>query len=45
MKREFVLESAFEPAGDQPAAIRQLLEGMDAGEAFQTLLEIGRAHV
>ena len=40
MKREFVLESAFEPAGDQPAAIRQLLEGMDAGEAFQTLLGV-----
>ncbi len=38
--REFVLESSFNPAGDQPEAIAQLLEGLQAGEAFQTLLGV-----
>jgi excinuclease ABC subunit B len=32
--------SEFEPAGDQPAAIEQLTEGVLAGERFQTLLGI-----
>ncbi len=40
MMREFVLESSFNPAGDQPEAIAQLLEGLQAGEAFQTLLGV-----
>ena len=30
----------FEPAGDQPAAIAQLVEGIDDGLAFQTLLGV-----
>ncbi len=30
----------FSPAGDQPAAIGQLLEGLNSGEAYQTLLGV-----
>ena len=37
---EYRLESTFQPAGDQPAAIRALLEGLRNGEAFQTLLGV-----
>ena len=33
----FELKSKFEPAGDQPTAIKQLVEGIDAGLAAQTL--------
>jgi len=40
MSREFTLRSNFEPAGDQPQAISELLEGIHAGEAFQTLLGV-----
>lgn len=40
MKRAFELESGFSPAGDQPAAIRQLLDGLNSGEAYQTLLGV-----
>ena len=36
----FRLESPFQPAGDQPAAIRALIEGLQDGEAFQTLLGV-----
>ncbi|MDQ1442457.1 MAG: excinuclease subunit, partial [Acidimicrobiaceae bacterium] len=36
----FQVVSAFEPAGDQPAAIRLLAEGIDRGDRFQTLLGI-----
>ena len=36
--REFELVSEFEPMGDQPAAIEQLVSGIDGGERFQTLL-------
>jgi len=36
----FELESEFEPSGDQPKAIKQLLEGLRAGEAAQTLLGV-----
>jgi len=32
--------SDFEPAGDQPEAIRRLAAGIDGGERFQTLLGI-----
>ena len=32
--------SLFEPAGDQPAAIAQLAEGINRGDRFQTLLGI-----
>ena len=36
----FQLESPFQPAGDQPAAIHQLTEGIVMGEPFQTLLGV-----
>ena len=36
----FEVVSQFEPAGDQPKAIAQLSEGIEAGERFQTLLGI-----
>ena len=36
--RRFVMRSDFAPAGDQPTAIAQLVEGVQDGEAFQTLL-------
>ena len=32
--------SAFDPAGDQPAAIEKLSEGIERGDRFQTLLGI-----
>ncbi len=38
--RPFELVSNFEPAGDQPEAIRALLEGLGDGEAYQTLLGV-----
>ena len=37
---EFKLTSEFSPTGDQPEAIRQLVEGFKAGEMFQTLLGV-----
>ena len=37
---EFQLVTRFEPAGDQPEAIRQLVEGIEAGLAHQTLLGV-----
>ncbi len=36
----FNLISDYRPTGDQPEAIRQLVEGLDAGVAFQTLLGV-----
>lgn len=36
--RDLKLVADFKPAGDQPEAIRKLLNGLQAGEAFQTLL-------
>ena len=40
MAKKFELESEFEPAGDQPSAIKLLIEGIEAGEAGQTLLGV-----
>ncbi len=40
MTRDFVLESKFSPAGDQPGAIRRLTEGLNDGEAGMTLLGV-----
>ncbi len=37
---EFKLVSPWPPAGDQPKAIRELTEGIEAGDRFQTLLGI-----
>ena len=36
----FRLYQPFEPAGDQPAAIQQLVEGIQDGLSFQTLLGV-----
>ncbi len=36
----FELDSAYQPAGDQPTAIKQLVDGFDAGLAHQTLLGV-----
>ncbi len=35
---QFELVSEYEPMGDQPTAIEKLVEGMERGERFQTLL-------
>ena len=40
MSKSFKLASAFAPAGDQPTAIQQLLEGLESGLAHQTLLGV-----
>ena len=40
MKKNFKLQSRFQPAGDQPAAIQALVEGLDNGEVHQTLLGV-----
>lgn len=37
---EFQLVSPYQPAGDQPEAIRQLVEGLQAGLSHQTLLGV-----
>jgi excinuclease ABC subunit B len=37
---QFKLESEFSPTGDQPSAIKQLIEGLNQGENFQTLLGV-----
>ena len=36
----FELVSPYEPQGDQPQAIRELLEGVERGDKFQTLLGV-----
>ncbi|MBL7768901.1 MAG: excinuclease ABC subunit UvrB [Flavipsychrobacter sp.] len=36
----FLLKSSYQPAGDQPSAIAQLTEGLNAGEKHQTLLGV-----
>jgi len=40
VSKPFKVESSFQPAGDQPEAIRQLVEGLRAGLASQTLLGV-----
>lgn len=37
---QFRLHSPYSPAGDQPNAIRQLVEGIQEGEQYQTLLGV-----
>lgn len=37
---DFKLTSEYVPTGDQPAAIKQLVAGLEAGEANQTLLGV-----
>ncbi|PKG58031.1 excinuclease ABC subunit B [Shewanella sp. Choline-02u-19] len=36
----FQLESQYQPAGDQPTAIKQLVDGLESGVASQTLLGV-----
>ena len=40
MTRPFKVQSSFSPAGDQPEAIRQLVDGIQAGLASQILLGV-----
>lgn len=37
---EFTLISDFQPTGDQPEAIKQLVEGLNSGVPYQTLLGV-----
>ncbi|MDX3916473.1 MULTISPECIES: excinuclease ABC subunit UvrB [Olivibacter] len=37
---KFTISSEYVPTGDQPEAIRQLVEGVEAGEHYQTLLGV-----
>ncbi len=37
---QFKLQAPYQPAGDQPTAIAQLTEGLEQGDAFQTLLGV-----
>ena len=39
-QKAFKLHSQFKPAGDQPAAIERLVEGLNDGELHQTLLGV-----
>ncbi|MBC8145752.1 MAG: excinuclease ABC subunit UvrB, partial [bacterium] len=44
---DFKLEAPYEPAGDQPEAIRQLVEGVNRGDRYQVLLGVtgsGKTH-
>src|SRR5438128_934095 len=36
----FKISSEYKPAGDQPRAIQELIEGVNRGDKFQTLLGI-----
>ena len=38
--RKFILKSEYKPTGDQPEAIRALVEGIEAGERAQTLVGV-----
>ncbi|MDD1632825.1 MAG: excinuclease ABC subunit UvrB, partial [Methylococcaceae bacterium] len=40
MKKQFKIHSRFKPAGDQPTAIKALIEGLNDGEVHQTLLGV-----
>lgn len=40
MSKDFDIVSEYKPSGDQPTAIKQLLEGLDCGLAHQTLLGV-----
>ncbi len=37
---KFNIQSEFKPTGDQPNAIKQLVQGIDSGERYQTLLGV-----
>lgn len=38
--KNFELVSSYQPSGDQPEAIKQLVEGINRGDKFQTLLGV-----
>lgn len=40
MSRKFKLRSEYQPTGDQPSAIKQLVAGLESGEKEQTLLGV-----
>ncbi len=40
MSKPFKIDNKFDPAGDQPAAIEALIDGLESGLAFQTLLGV-----
>jgi len=40
MSQKFSLETKYQPTGDQPNAIKQLIAGLEAGEREQTLLGV-----
>lgn len=40
MSKVYELVSSYQPSGDQPDAIKQLLDGLDSGLAHQTLLGV-----
>ncbi|MCW9088977.1 MAG: excinuclease ABC subunit UvrB [Gammaproteobacteria bacterium] len=40
MSKSFQIDAKFSPAGDQPTAIKGLVEGLEAGEAGMTLLGV-----
>ena len=40
MDEKFILKSEYQPTGDQPEAIRALVEGIEAGERAQTLVGV-----
>jgi len=40
VKKPFRIQSRYKPAGDQPTAIKQLVEGLNDGEVHQTLLGV-----
>lgn len=40
LEKRLILSSTFKPTGDQPAAIKALVCGLENGEAYQTLLGV-----
>ncbi len=40
MSKKFQLKSSFKPSGDQPTAIKKVIEGLEDGLAYQTLLGV-----
>ena len=40
MTKEFTVQSKFKPAGDQPTAIQSLVQGLNDGLMYQTLLGV-----
>ena len=40
MDQKFRLQTKYQPTGDQPTAIAQLVDGLEKGEREQTLLGV-----